>query len=312
VARFGAITGIRERRYAAPEQTTSELAARAGEQALVASGIDRERLDGIILSHNWGDVGSDGVPDTLPNLAARVKHRLGVRNPRCVSYDVMFGCTGWLHALIQADAYVRLGWMRNVLVIGAETASRVTDPADRDSMLFADGAGAVVVAAHESSAGILAHATISQCQEDLDYLRMAPAGQPCPAGSLRRYLRMNGPEVFRFAVQSVPPLILGCLAEARIPPAAVSKFLVHQANERMIRAIVEHTSRLAGVPFDVEAVLPLSVRLLGNSSVATLPTLWHLVREQQLGSHRLASGSIVVLAAVGAGMHASCVVYRTA
>jgi 3-oxoacyl-[acyl-carrier-protein] synthase III len=302
--RFSELTGIRERRYAPASQRASDLAALAAERALAAAALDRERLEGLIVAHNWGDVGEDGVPDALPNLAARVKHKLGIRNRRCVSYDVVSGCTGWLHALVQADAFVRLGQMRNVLVVGADTASRVVDPTDRDSLIFADGAGAVLVGAGEGEGGILSHASVSQCQDDLGFLEMVPG-----PGS-RAYLRMRGPDVFRFALQEVPPLIRDCLHQAQVPLAQVSKFLVHQANERMLRAIVERTARLEGVELDVETVLPLSVGFLGNSSVATIPTLWDLLRGPRLGPHRLAPGSIVVLAAVGAGMHAACVVYR--
>jgi 3-oxoacyl-[acyl-carrier-protein] synthase-3 len=309
-ARFAEITGILERRYAEPDQKTSDLAARAAERALAAAGIDAESVDGILLAHNWGDVGADGVPDTLPNLAARVKHRLGIKNPACVAYDVVAGCVGWLHALAQADAFVRLGQMRTVLVLGADTASRVVDPADVDSLLFADGAGAAIVGPNDGEGGLLAHCSMSYCHEDLALLRMGEGYHPDEPKPGRRYLKMNGHDVFKFAVQMVPPLILSTLSRARIELTEVSKVLVHQANERMIRAIVDRAAKLGGLPRLGDHVLPISVRSLGNSSVATIPTLWDLLSRNGLDGQRLHGGDVIVLVGVGAGMHATCAVYQ--
>lgn len=312
VERFREITGICERRHAPPEQTTSDLAARAGQEAIAAAGLRGEELDAIVVAHNWGDVGDDGVPDAVPNLAARVKNKLGIRNRSCVAYDVVFGCSGWLQALIQADAFIRLNEMRNVLVIGADAISRVVDPDDVDSLLFGDGAGAAVVAAASDGSGLLAHASISHCEGDLSYLTMGTGYGPRGCEDPRRFLKMRGREVFRFAVRHVPPLVLKCLAKAGVELDSVSKILVHQANGRLVRAVVERTAELAGLALDVDTVAPLSVTSLGNCSVATIPMLWDAVASRRLPGHTLDPGSVVVLAAVGAGMHATCAAYRLA
>ena len=109
------------------------------------------QLDYILVAHNFGDVTEDNRrSDFVPTLAARVKHKLGIENPTTIAYDLPFGCPGWLQGVIQADYYLRSGDAKRVLVIGAETLSRVCDPHDRDSMIYADGAGAILLEARES------------------------------------------------------------------------------------------------------------------------------------------------------------------
>ncbi|MDP4955490.1 MAG: ketoacyl-ACP synthase III, partial [Crocinitomicaceae bacterium] len=143
IEKFKEITGIEERRYAQKEQTNSDLGIIAAQRAIAAAGIDIETIDYIIYAHNFGDVrfGSNHL-DMLPALSSRVKHALGIANPNCVAYDMLFGCPGWVEALIQANLFIKAGAAQHCLVIGAETLSRVVDPHDRDSMIFADGAGA--------------------------------------------------------------------------------------------------------------------------------------------------------------------------
>jgi len=161
IEKFGEITGIRERRYADDDMVASGLAARAAEQAIESSGIDREELDYIIVAHNFGDIRADNRrSDMVPALASRVKNKLKVQNPRCIAYDLPFGCPGWLQGIIQANYYIRSGDAKSALVIGTETLSRVCDPHDRDSMIYADGAGATVLEAGEpgGESGILSHA----------------------------------------------------------------------------------------------------------------------------------------------------------
>ena len=120
----------------------------AAEDALTSSGIDRESLDYIIVAHNFGDVRAGNLrSDFVPSLAARVKHKLGIVNPGTVAYDLPFGCPGWLQGVIQANYYLRSGDCKRVMVIGAETLSRICDPHDRDSMIYADGAGATILEA---------------------------------------------------------------------------------------------------------------------------------------------------------------------
>jgi len=126
IKKFEAITGIKERRYAKEEMKTSDLAAIAAERAIADSKADKETIDLIIVAHNFGDIShGQHYTDTVPALASRVKYELGIKNPACVAFDVLFGCPGWLMAVMQADAFFKAGMARRALVIGAETLSRV-------------------------------------------------------------------------------------------------------------------------------------------------------------------------------------------
>ncbi len=312
IAKFEQITGIRERRYVGDELVTSDIAALAAERALAASGIDRESLDYLIVGHNFGDVTADNRRSELvPSLAARVKARLGVGNPRTIAYDLPFGCPGWLQAVIQADYYLRSGDARRALVIGAEVLSRVCDPHDRDSMIYADGAGAVILEARPSAGpvGILAHAARSDAVDHAFLLRMG--GSSCPdldGGGL--YLKMDGHKVYEYAVTAVPAVVEECLAKAGIGVGEVAKMLVHQANAKLDQAIVKRLLRAAGVSTPTEELMPMTIGWLGNSSVATLPTLFDLLSRGELDGHRVRPGDVVVFASVGAGMNANALAYR--
>lgn len=312
IEKFVAITGITERRYVPDELVTSDIAAMAAEEALADSGIDPETLDYVIVAHNFGDVTVAGRrSDLVPSLAARVKAKLAIQNPRTVAYDLPFGCPGWLQGVIQADYFLRSGDAGHALVIGAETLSRVCDPHDRDSMIYADGAGAVVLEARSTPepVGILAHATRSDTAEHAYLLRMAGSARPGSAnGDL--YLKMDGHRVYEYAVKTVPGVVEECLAKAGAGLADVDKILLHQANAKMDEAIVKRLLRSADDPRTPEELAPLTVGWLGNSSVATLPTLLDLLEKGEVEDHELAPGDLVVLAAVGAGMNVNALAYR--
>ena len=168
VDKFLEITTIAERRYVSKDQSTSDIAYLAALDALKSCNVDKEELDYIIIAHNFGDL-QDGKTqlDIVPSLAARVKHKLKIKNPYTVAYDLPFGCPGWLQGVIQADYYIKSGDAKKILVIGADILSRISDPHDRDSMIYADGAGAVILEAKKSSTpiGILAHKTRSDTYE---------------------------------------------------------------------------------------------------------------------------------------------------
>src|SRR6185369_13203578 len=170
---FEAITGIRERRYAPPELMTSDLGVAAARAALESSDIDPESLDLIIFAHNFGNVRpGDPRSDLVPALAARVKSELKIRNPFSAAFDVVFGCPGWLQGVIIADSMIRAGDVKRALIIGSDTLSRISDPHDRDSLIYADGAGATILEARETNDGILAHAVRSDTLEHATMLRM--------------------------------------------------------------------------------------------------------------------------------------------
>lgn len=312
VAKFEQITGICERRYAAGDLVASDLAALAAERAVADAGIDPETLDYLIVAHNFGDMTADSRrTDQVPSLAARVKAGLAIANPSCIAYDLPFGCPGWLQAVIQADYFLRSGDAGRALVIGAETLSRVCDPHDRDSMIYSDGAGAVVLEARSSAepVGVLAHAARSDTAEHAYLLRMGPSAHPDLDGGTP-FLKMDGHKVYQYAVKAVPAVVEECLARAGVGVGEVAKILVHQANAKLDHAIVRRLLRSAGVDTPASELTPMTVSWLGNSSVATLPTLYDLLSRGELDGHRVAAGDVVVFASVGAGMNANAAVYR--
>lgn len=312
IEKFEGITGITERRYVPDGLVTSDIAALAAEEALASSGIDRETLDYVVVAHNFGDVTAESRrSDLVPSLAARVKAKLAIHNPRTIAYDLPFGCPGWLQAVIQADYFLASGDARAALVVGAETLSRVSDPHDRDSMLYADGAGAVVLEARPSPepVGILSHAARSDTVDHAYLLRMAASCRPgCSNGEL--FLKMDGHRVYEYAVKTVPGVVEECLDKAGADLARVDKILLHQANAKMDEAIVKRLLRSSGDRRSPEELAPLTVGWLGNSSVATLPTLLDLLERGEVEEHELRPGDLVDLAAVGAGMNVNALAYR--
>lgn len=306
---FEAITGIRERRYADDSQVCSDLALEAAREALATSALDPESLDALIVAHNFGDVRPDSTQvDMVPSLAARVKARLGIRNAGCSAYDLIFGCPGWVQGVMQADAMIRCGDAKRVMVIGADTLSRVSDPHDRDSLIYADGAGAVILEGRETENGILASAARSHAVEGASLLITGPSFK-AGAHPGARFIKMEGRKLYRFAVQQVPLALKAALDKAGVKLGEVSKILIHQANLKMDEAIVEGLYALEGAKPPV-GVMPMTIATLGNSSVATVPTLWDLIVKSRLEGHAIHPGDLILFASVGAGMHINAVVYR--
>ncbi len=310
--KFEEVAGIVERRVAKKEINTSDLGAEAARIAIEDAGIDKETIDYIIVAHNFGDVHWGGIQsDLLPNLGAKVKQRLGIKNSRCVAYDILFGCPSWVQAFIQADYYLQSGDVNRILVVGADTVSRMTDPHDIDGMLFADGAGAAVLERMDfdpaNPNGLLAHLTVSDCLSEADYLKMAESLDPNTDGE---YIRMNGKGVFRYAVTKVPEAINECLEKASLTLEDVDRFMMHQANVKMNNIIMRRLYEMNGHKNFPEEMMPLVVHKLGNSSAATVPTILDLVRKGILDNQSIQIGDVLVFASVGAGMHANCIVYK--
>jgi 3-oxoacyl-[acyl-carrier-protein] synthase-3 len=311
IGKLSEITGIKERRYAADDQLASDIAFLAADDALASSAIDKESLDYIIVAHNFGDVRCGNVrSDFVPSLAARVKHKLGIVNPKTVAYDLPFGCPGWLQGVIQANYYLRSGDCRRVMVIGAETLSRICDPHDRDSMIYADGAGATILEAVASDRplGILAHAARSDTLEHAYMLWMGKSFDPEHAGD-ELYLKMDGHKLYEYALKTVPLVAKESVEKAGLGIGDIRKILIHQANEKMDEAILKRLFKISGGVYKPE-VMPMIISWLGNSSVATVPTLLDLLLKGKLQDHALASGDNIVLTSVGAGMNINAVVYR--
>jgi 3-oxoacyl-[acyl-carrier-protein] synthase-3 len=313
IGKFEQITGIAQRRYAHEDMTASDMAALAGATAMQDAGTDPETIDQLIVAHNFGDVLKDTCQsDAVPSLASRVKRALPIRNPGCVAYDLLFGCPGWLQGLIQAEAYIKAGLARKCLVIGTETLSRVIDPCDRDSMIYSDGAGAVVVEAAGSApdgSGILGSVSQTHALVESDYITLGRSYYPS-ADPHTRYLKMQGRKVYEFALKTVPAAMKACLEACKVNIDQVKKIFLHQANEKMDTAIVKAFYELyerRQVPCDV---MPMNIRELGNSSVATIPTLFDMVRKAVLPGHSLGPGDTILFASVGAGMNINAICYR--
>ena len=303
------ITCIRERRYIEDDLTTSDMAYLAAENAL--NGMDREGLDYIIVAQNLGDVKTDNItPDMVPTIAARVKHKLRIKNPYTVAYDIPFGCPGWLQGVITADYYIKSGDAQKVMIIGAETLSRVSDPHDVDSMIYSDGAGATVLQASESGGGVLSHVTRSDTYENAYLLTLGHSYRPNRISS-ELFVKMQGHEIYKYAVRTVPKVVKQSLDKAGLTLRDVKKVLIHQANQKMDEAILERLFKLYKIDDIPENIMPMTISWLGNSSVATLPTLLDLLQKGKIENHnRLQSGDIVIFASVGAGMNINSMIYR--
>lgn len=309
IRKFQAITGIDERRYAREDQNASDLGALASAAAIQEAGIDKERIDYIITAHNFGDINHGTVQsDMLPSLASRIKHKLGIKNPLCKAYDIIFGCPGWVEGLIQAHAFIQAGMAERCLVVGTETLSRVTDPHDRDSMIYSDGAGAVIVEASAAPGGIRAHHSASFTEEEVSFLFFGKSYN-IGESAHTRYIKMYGRKIYEFAVTHVPSAMKACMDKSGYAITDLKKIFIHQANEKMDEAIVQRFYKL----YDLEApkdIMPMSIGKLGNSSVATVPTLYDLVRKGKLEGHGVGPGDLVLFASVGAGMNINAVVYQ--
>jgi len=309
VEKFKAITGIAERRYAKNHHTSSDLAFFAAEKAIEDANINREDLDYIICAHNFGDVKKDTIQsDLLPCLASRVKHSLRIKNPKCVAYDILFGCPGWVEGVIQANAFIKAGIAKKCLVIGSETLSRVVDKHDRDAMIYSDGAGATIIEATDDEGGILSHETASFTYDEAYYLFFGNSNNQNLCRDTR-YIKMHGRKIYEFALNEVPRAMKACLDESGFDISDLKKIFIHQANEKMDEAIIKRFYRLykTEVPEDI---MPMNIQTFGNSSVATVPTVFDLVKRNKLGNHEINKGDIIMFASVGAGMHINAITYR--
>ena len=310
VTKFKQITGIAERRYVDATMTASYIGALAGAAAIKDSGIDAETIDQLIVAHNFGNVSATtSQADTVPSLAARIKHEIGIKNPGCVAYDILFGCPGWLQGLIQANAFTKAGMAKNCLVIGTELLSRVSDKHDRDSMIYSDGAGAVVTQPGHGDSGIIGYSAASFTGKELQYINMGKS-YCCDNNDGTNYLKMQGRKVYEFAIIEVPLAIKSCLEKNGIEINNVKKIFIHQANEKMDEAIIKRLFALYGITEIPHNIMPMNIHELGNSSVATIPTLYDMVLKGVLPEHSISKNDIIVFASVGAGMNINAVCYR--
>ncbi len=309
IEKFKSITGIAERRYIQDNLTTSDIASYAAQKAIDTAGIDPETLDYLIVAHNYGDVKHGTFQsDTVPSIASRVKHNLKIKNPSCVGYDILFGCPGWIQAMIQANSFIKSGIAKKCLVIGAEVLSRVIDQHDRDSMIYSDGAGAIILEETEGNSGILSHISATHSYDEANFIYFGESNNQ-EITDARRYIKMYGRKIYEFALNFVPDAMKTCLEKSGIPITELKKIFIHQANEKMDEAIVK---RFYGLYHQIppSGIMPMTINKLGNSSVATVPTLYDLVLNGKLEGQSVSKGDVVMFASVGAGMNINAVVYR--
>ena len=308
IEKFKAITGIDQRRYIKDHQTVVDIAIEAAEIAIADSNIDPETIDYIIFAHNVGDIAlNSNQVDTLPSLASKLKAGLKIKNPECVAYDILFGCPGWIEGVIQAKAFIKAGMAKKCIVIGADTLSRVLDHSDRDSMIYADGAGATIIEETNDQGGILSHKTVTYTSEgEAEFIFY---GHSNNLGKGKKYIKMYGRKVYEFALNKVPLAIQSCLEASGESIDSVSKIFIHQANLKMDEAIIKRFYRLykKSTPEDI---LPMNIQEFGNSSVATIPTLFDLVSKQNYAGHSIKKGDLIIFASVGAGMNINAITYR--
>ena len=312
IQKFKDITNIEERRYVAEDQVTSDIAAYAIKEACSSAGISDESLDFIIVAHNFGDIYEGNVrTDILPGLANKVKMKLDIKNPSCICHDVVSGCPGWTQAMIVADAYIKSGFMKRGVVVGADVLSRISDPHDRDSMIYADGAGATIVEAVESNepTGILAHASRSDSVRYASLLTLGKSSNPEYEGD-ELFIKMAGHKLYIYAINTVPGVVKESIEKAGLDLSDIKKVFIHQANEKMDEAILSGIFKLYREKHIPEGIMPMSIRRLGNSSTGTVPTLLDLVLKGKMEGQEVNPGDYVIFCSVGAGMNINSIVYK--
>lgn len=312
IQKFKEITGIEERRWADDNVRNSDMSAIAAQKAIEKAGIDPETLDLIIVGHNVGDVSSgSNQSEMIPSIANRVKHKLGIKNKYTVAFDVIFGCPGWIQGVITAYAYMKAGMVKKALVIGAESLSRVIDEYDRDSMIFADGAGATIFEIREETEkrGILSVEAISDSLDEALYLSLGHSfGVGADQASI--YIKMLGRKIYEYAIVNVPLAMKETLEKSNVDIKDVKKIFIHQANEKMDHAIIQRFFRQYGIRDIDPHIMPMSIDKLGNSSTATIPTLLDSVLNNHYDMHEINDGDVALFASVGAGMNINAFVYK--
>jgi 3-oxoacyl-[acyl-carrier-protein] synthase-3 len=280
-------TGIRERRWAADDQATSDLAVEAGRRAIEDAGLTPEDIDMVIL----GTLTPDHL---LPSTACLVQEKLGLKNAS--AFDVNAACTGFMNAMQVGEAMIASGQARRVLAIGAETLSRFLDMEDRAScILFGDAAGAVVLAPFEECGqGEILKNTLGADGSGFEFIHMVGSGSREPAThdtveQRKHFIRVRGREVYRFAVNRMGDLIAEMLEDT--DPADLGQIVPHQVNKRIIDAAVER----ADLPGDKVFI---NIDRYANTSAATVPLALDQAREQG----KLEKGKLVVMVAFGAGL----------
>ena len=277
-------SGIKQRHIAADGQTTGDMAIEAGRRAMQAANLTAEDIDGVIVATT--------TPDrTFPSVAVKVQAELGIAPG--IAFDVQAVCTGFVYALTTADNFIKLGQARRILVIGAEKMSSIVDWNDRTTcVLFADGAGAVILEAHDTGDGIegqgihSTHLYANGAGRDLLYTD----GGTSSTGAAG-HIVMHGREVFKYAVTYMADIVSEVLATNRITPDQIDWLVPHQANIR----IIESTADKLDMP--MERVV-LTIQKHGNTSAASIP----LALDEAVRDGRVKRGQLLLIEAMGGGL----------
>jgi 3-oxoacyl-[acyl-carrier-protein] synthase III len=281
-------TGIKERRIAADHEDTVDLAVRAAQAALSDAGLEPSVIDLILVS-----TFTPSMP--LPSTACLVQRRLGIKD--CAAFDVAAACSGFIYGLTTGTQFIRGGLYKNVLVIGAECLSRVTDYKDRAScILFGDGAGAVVLSAESSQDRGVKYTKLAADGNGWDMLYIPGGGANRPASALtvenrEHYIKLQGREVYKFAVHKMQLLIEDAMASCRLTVDDIDMVVPHQVNQRIIDSACSHCG------FPVEKVY-VNIDRTGNTSAASIP----IALDEARRTGKVKAGDTILMVAFGAGL----------
>jgi len=273
-------TGIEQRHLAAEGETTSDLATLAGADAIKNAGIDANSIDLVILATTTPD-------DTMPATATKVQHKLGIT--RGAAFDVNAACSGFVYAMTIANSFIAAGQAKRILVIGAETYSRILDWNDRTTcILFGDGAAAILLDAQESERGIV----FSNIHSDGQYTEQLKT----PMGGT---LFMAGKEIFRHAVAKMPAAVEEGLAALGLPASAIDWLVPHQANMRILNGVAQKLAIGEGRVIS-------TVAKHANTSAASIPLALHFAAKDG----KIRPGQLIACPALGAGLTWGCTLIR--
>jgi len=282
-------TGIKERRIAADGEFTSDMGAKAAQIALERSGIDKSQIDMIICATISPDY------FCMPSTAAIISTKLGISN--ATAFDISAACTGFVYILSIAKAFIESGMKKNVLIIGAEKLSAITDYNDRGTcILFGDGAGAAIISATQDKSEAIIDVHTGADGEFADLLMSPNGGSGSAHDTLDQeagscFMQMKGNETFKVAVKTLTKDVVDILRENSIDASEVKHFVPHQANLRIIKAVGE------ALNMSNEQVV-LTVEKYGNTSGASIPMAINDIYE----SGRLKAGELMLLDAFGGGL----------
>lgn len=280
-------TGIRERRKLEEGLSAADLAEKASLEALEAASLDPSDLDLILVATVTPDY-------PTPATSCLLQARLSALNAGAM--DLSAGCTGFIYALSVGHQFIKNGACKNILVVGVEVLTRVTDWEDRGTcVLFGDGAGAVVISASREDRGIFSF-SLKADGRGAELLMVPGGGSAMPASlesisNRAHFIKMNGNEIFKFAVRVVEDTLFEMLAEKELKPEDLDFLILHQANLR----IIEHVRKRLKLP---KEKVPVNIDRLGNTSSATIPIAIH----EEIRAGRLRQGDLVAMVAFGAGL----------